>query len=90
MFNPTLSSLLNASKTYHVQDAEYLVVIIEGNAPAPEIIVNPKKNFKSKLEYYEKAYNEDLTLKNNTDIRITGFYFVDNNRALQDLLVELV
>lgn len=37
-----------------------------------EIIINPKSNFDKKLEYYLKAYNDDLTLKTCNEIRIVG------------------
>lgn len=41
----------------------YLCVRIstEGN-PAPELIINPSENFKQKLAYYRKAYNESMEL----------------------------
>jgi hypothetical protein len=43
------------------------------NAPENEVIIYPKANFDAKLEYYKKAYNEDLTLKSNADVQIVGF-----------------
>lgn len=33
----------------------------EGN-PQPEVILNPSENFKEKLKYYRKAYNDDMEL----------------------------
>ncbi len=39
----------------------------------PEIIINPRENFDAKLEYYKKAYNDDLTLKTFNGIKIIGF-----------------
>lgn len=41
----------------------FMVVKIEteGN-PGPEIIVNPAENFRAKLSYYDKAYNDDMEL----------------------------
>lgn len=41
------------------------------NTPEPEIIINPATNIPSKLEYYEKAYDENLRLFHCKDIRIT-------------------
>lgn len=38
-----------------------------------EIIVNPKANFQKKLDYYDKAYDDDLKLKANPSIQITGY-----------------
>lgn len=38
-----------------------------------EIIINPRRNFKAKLEYYKKAYDDDLKLKACSDISIVSF-----------------
>lgn len=35
-----------------------------------EIIINPRENFKAKLNYYKNAYNDDLTLKTFNGIKI--------------------
>lgn len=53
-----------------------------------EIIINPRANFDSKLEYYQNAYNEDLTLKSVPHkIRIIGFTFANSYEEIeQDLL----
>lgn len=42
---------------------EFMAVKIrtEGNA-GPEIIINGSENFKQKLAYYDKAYNDDMEL----------------------------
>lgn len=39
----------------------------------PEIIVNPWENLEFKLEYYKKAYNDNLELVHNNDIKIIDF-----------------
>lgn len=48
----------------------YLCVIVF-NGKGEEVIVNTTPNFESKAEYYNKAYNENMELIANTDIRIT-------------------
>lgn len=55
--------------------AKYIAVKVSVNNATPEIIINNYENFDEKLAYYEKAYNHDLTLKNNTNIKIIGFTF---------------
>lgn len=45
------------------------------DCPEPEIIWNPKVNFAFKKKYYQKAYNENLELKNNKLIKIVGIQF---------------
>jgi hypothetical protein len=74
----TLTSLKQFANSPYVELGliKYLVLKIEGNCELPEIIVNPTQNIKQKVEYIEKAYNEDLTLKANTNIKITDFDFV--------------
>lgn len=53
----------------------------EGN-PAPEIIINPAENLDAKQNYYNKAYDGDMTLisaKNNgTIIKITDALMTSN------------
>ena len=55
----------------------------------PEIIINESENFDSKLAYYKKAYNEDLTLKAFNGIRIIGFTFGDNFSEIEEDLIGL-
>lgn len=46
-------------------------VIVEGNID-PEYIINKASNFNSKLEYYKKAYNDDMQLIANNSISIVN------------------
>ena len=41
--------------------------------PSCEIICNPYENLDKKLEYYLKAYNDNLTLKTFDKIKIIAF-----------------
>ena len=54
----------------------------------PEVIINPKENFEAKLEYYKKAYNEDLTLKTFNGIKIVGFEYGDSFNEVADWLLD--
>jgi hypothetical protein len=72
----TLSGLLRLGHSDYAKNcADYMVVLVAGPTPEPEIIINPSENFSEKLAYYEGAYNEDLTLKNNPSIKIVGYNF---------------
>lgn len=53
----------------------------------PEIIINPYRNFVYKLDYYKKAYSDDLTLKSYNGIKITGFMYGYDFAEIQDLLI---
>lgn len=61
----------------------FMVVKIatEGN-PGAEIIVNPAENFRAKLSYYDKAYNDDMELisakKAGKSIRIVDVLMTSN------------
>ncbi len=50
----------------------------------PEIIINPIENFDTKLAYYQKAYNDDLTLKTFSGIKIVDFYYGDDYLTIQE------
>ena len=54
----------------------------------PEVIINPKENFETKLAYYKKAYNEDLILKSFNGIRIIGFEYGDSFDEIADWLID--
>ena len=54
-----------------------------------EVIINPNANFDNKLEYYKKAYNDDLTLKSFNGIKIIGFSYGDTYDEIEmDLVLE--
>lgn len=51
-----------------------------------EIIINSRNNFKTKLDYYKKAYNHDLTLKTFNKIKIIDAAY----GSLQEIKVALM
>lgn len=52
----------------------------------PEVIINESVNFDSKFSYYKKAYNEDLTLKTFSGIKIIAFAFGDSFAEIEEKL----
>lgn len=74
-----MKSLNNLEKCFEVAketNQKYIGVLIEMQGfEKPELIVNESANFDTKLAYYKKAYNEDLTLKTFNGIKIIGFAF---------------
>lgn len=59
----------SAAKNNH----KYIGVKIEMEGfEKPEIIINQSENFGTKLAYYQKAYDDDLTLKSFKGIKIIG------------------
>ena len=49
------------------------ILIEMPDLPSCEIICNPYENLDKKLEYYLKAYNDNLTLKTFDKIKIIAF-----------------
>lgn len=65
---------LEAEINKAIQEKSTFAVSIQiPDCPKPEIIINPWDNLEYKLEYYKKAYNDDLELINNTKIKIVDF-----------------
>jgi hypothetical protein len=85
-----LTSIFRSASEFQ---CKYVGVLIytQGN-PAPEIIINPRGNFAKKLEYYEKAYNDELYLisakENGVTIRITKATYGDSFAEIEDSLVR--
>ena len=81
-----LEMMFNQAK---VMDANYIGVKIQMQGfDKPETIINPNENFDEKLEYYKKAYNEDLTLKSFNGIKIIGFEYGNSFQEIQDWLTD--
>lgn len=58
---------------------EYIAVAVKTKgSPGIEIIVNPWGNFKTKKEYYQNAYDDDLVLKTFNGIQIVSALGFDN------------
>ena len=49
------------------------VIMSLPNQEKPELIVNVPKSLIIKSQYYKTAYNPDLTLKNNPDVKIISY-----------------
>lgn len=72
------------------KDEKYVGVKIQMEGfKKPEIIINENANFDSKLAYYKKAYNGDLTLRNAPDkIKIIGFTYRNTFKEIEKDLIE--
>lgn len=82
----TLSGLLRSGNTdWATYGADFMVIWVEGATPQPELIINYPENFAAKLGYYEKAYNEDLTLKANPTIKIVNYGFMTKSDLFEIL-----
>lgn len=82
-----LEELMNEFKV--AEDNDYLFIGVAVKMPnlnKPEIIINPYSNFKYKKEYYMNAYDENLCLKNNPEIKIIGAISSD---YISDIVIAL-
>ena len=76
MYEMTIEGLLRLANSQFVrEEANWMIIEVKAFDNEPEIIINPKENFQSKLDYYAEAYNNDLTLKSNSNIKIINYDF---------------
>lgn len=64
----------------------YVGIRVRGVGSGDEFIINPHCNILDKLEYYKQAYNYDLTLKSNPNIRIIGISYGHNFDEIQRII----
>ena len=85
----TIGNLENCFNEAMKQHKNYVGVLIRMQGfPKPEIIINENANILVKLDYYKKAYNDDLTLKTFNGIKIIGFTHGDEFADIEyDLLM---
>jgi len=60
------------------------VLLTIPNAPGYEVIINPKENFKEKLAYYKKTYDENGVHKHVSEIRIVDWSCGDTFQEVQE------
>ncbi|MCP3925534.1 MAG: hypothetical protein GY714_23440 [Desulfobacterales bacterium] len=72
----TIRNLERCFKVAIDKQVNYVGVLVQMKGfKKPEIIINENPNFKSKLVYYKKTYNDDLTLKTFNGIKIINFTY---------------
>ena len=84
-----MTKLEECFKSATESNYDYIAVKIQMQGfEKPEIIINQRENFDTKLAYYKKAYTEDLTLKTFNGIKIVGFTFGDDWNEIECYLVD--
>jgi hypothetical protein len=59
-------------------ETNFMVIGIEmPDLESHELIVNHKSNFEEKMKYYDSAYDENLIMIRNRDIKIASFIFAE-------------
>ena len=61
------------------EGADLIVEIKTPDMPENEIIINPNANVAAKVKYYNEAYDDDMCLKRNPEIKMESpnFYYID-------------
>lgn len=52
------------------EDVNLLAISVAGVAPEEELIINGRKNFAAKREYYDAVYDDNMCMKAKPSIRI--------------------
>jgi hypothetical protein len=67
----------------HHENANFVYVEVKMEGfEGRELITNPRENFQKKLEYYDRAYDEDLKLKANPGIQITAYGWAETLESI--------
>lgn len=84
-----MSELVDVFTSAITQQSNFIAVSVEtAGCGGSEIIVNPGVNFSSKLAYYSKAYNDDLTLRAAPDaVKIVAIAVGDSFEELERALL---
>ena len=70
--------LFNAYEAYGKECKFMAIHISMPSLKIPEAIVNYKSNFEEKLKYYDEAYDDNLVMIRNENIKIVSFGFSDS------------
>lgn len=85
--NLTIQYLVNMFGEARSLGANFIGVKIQMEGfEEPEVIINPSENFYTKLEYYKRAYNDDLTLKAFNGIKIIDVAYGEDYLEIQEML----
>lgn len=85
MNNLNMINLENCFEEAIKQDCDYVAIRVRMvDMPKDEIIINPRENFEIKLNYYKHAYNDDLTLRHNANVRIVGCTYGNGFESIEN------
>ena len=62
------------------EGADLKIEINNPDLPQREMIINPSANVAAKVAYYNEAYNDDMCLKRNPEIRMESpsFFYIES------------
>lgn len=66
--------IMLAEMTLAIRDGKgFQIKVLAPGFSAPETISNPPGNVKAKRDYYAQAYNDNLELKSNPEVKIISY-----------------
>lgn len=72
-------------ETFFNSDIDFVgIKLTIPNAPGYEVIINPRENFKEKLAYYKKTYDENGVHKHVPEIKIISWSCGNTFQQVQD------
>lgn len=75
-------------EVYHKEFSMFYIIIETRGNKYNELIVNPIGNYEKKIEYINKAYNDDLVLNTYDGIKIVGYDVCDSFETIQGMYEE--
>ena len=84
----TKKELLEALKQAQLSNynTKFSVVVSMPDLPDYEIITNPIENLVLKASYYDRAYDDSLRLKANSEIKIVGYYYRESKLSFGEAI----
>jgi len=82
-----MKMLEDAFESEWAKESNFLGILVDING-VEEVIINSKENYKVKLEYYKKAYTENLVHKHDSKVKIVDFTFEVNYADIENSLLS--
>lgn len=82
------SELTEAFERAIENNDEFIAVLVSDGDRVPEIIINQKYNFKTKLEYYNSAYDLSLEHRHAENIKIIDVCSGDSLAEIEHILLD--
>lgn len=84
----TKRELLEAMKKAQLSGtkSKFSIIVSMPDLPEYEVITNPIENLALKSSYYERAYDDQLRLKANEEIRIIGYYWQETKLSFGEAI----
>lgn len=87
MFELDMKMFEDAFDSEWAEESNFLGILVDIDG-VKEVIINSKQNYKVKLDYYKKAYTENLVHKHDSKVKIVDFTFEKNYADIENSLLN--